>query len=1025
MTKIFLSVIVACLAMQLTAKDFVFGGQFRDRILPMPGNVTLETLQQSSPSVSIWGAEGSRKRYTDNGIEDASMNYWGGNIYQDTEGTYHLFVAGWDGTTRPFSYWPNSDVYHATSKNVWGPYTNAANIGKGHNPNFFVAQDGTYVCYALINNSSAWRYTSKSLNGPWKFEPMPLDLRDRALSTGSATTYSNWTFAGRADGSQYCMDRGGALWISEDGLKPFEQILGSSCYPNGGGGTFEDPVVWRDDFQYHMIVNDWKARIAYYSRSYDGYHWVYEDGVAYDIDVSVHPDGVKEEWYKYERPRVFQDKYGRATQLNMAVIDTIKAHDLANDNHSSKNIVMPLNPGLLAEVLNTEKLSTETSAIRVKIQKEPGFVPSEHIDIATIRFGSYATVNVGGGAVCLSSETDADGNLILTFSGKDTGISDGEFAPKLIGRYVAGYTNPATPTAPAGGMCYGYARLPYIDYEPAYLSPSLPSIGVGSMLTSLPVKNYGLATSGDAVEVKVLSSNNVVLAKGTVPSLQSYSSADVPLQAVVAIPTGSKVLKVAFYTNGKQTDTHILQLEAVNKAQAYLTNAVSEANTLLGNSSFNYGREALSAALYEAKKSENSFYEPEITSAVAALTKAVNVFKFANATASRPVSITVNGADMASTEAWEILHEGDGADFHINSSNNHDYNQLGSNPFLEAYSGKGITCPNYARQTIDALPAGRYTLEADVIAQRNTGGCDGVTIFLGENVTACSSSVAGRSEHYTVECTLDKEGSLTFGVNVAANSSATWLGVDNIVLKYYGDGSHDNDVVMPDVTLRYCYINTATSSSGRIYLYADASSGYLRRQNTLPGDNGVFTVITDNENGRVYMYNQATRTFVVPKAGNGSSFWTLSSSEAACISGIEASTTVSGAYIIKGDPSSSNQYNYMNAYGGTASHNEVASYTAADKGSQWTLTEIAGDNSFTTVGIVMGKEDFLATLHLVNGIMIDGRENVITSAHTPHIMGNLKVRRFYNLGGQQTTGIARGLNIVSNEDGTIMKVFVP
>ncbi len=191
MTKIFLSVIVACLAMQLTAKDFVFGGQFRDRILPMPGNVTLETLQQSSPSVSIWGAEGSRKRYTDNGIEDASMNYWGGNIYQDTEGTYHLFVAGWDGTTRPFSYWPNSDVYHATSKNVWGPYTNAANIGKGHNPNFFVAQDGTYVCYALINNSSAWRYTSKSLNGPWKFEHMPLDLRDRALSTGSATTYAS------------------------------------------------------------------------------------------------------------------------------------------------------------------------------------------------------------------------------------------------------------------------------------------------------------------------------------------------------------------------------------------------------------------------------------------------------------------------------------------------------------------------------------------------------------------------------------------------------------------------------------------------------------------------------------------------------------------------------------------------------------------------------------------------------------------------------------------------------------------
>lgn len=153
---------------------------------------------------------------------------------------------------------------------------------------------------------------------------------------------------------------------------------------------------------------------------------MYEPGTAYCPGVAVHPDGTVENWWKYERPRVYQDAQGRAIQLNMAVIDVKKTandsrtdgavctegFDAAGDNHSSKNIAMPLNPGLLLEVQNTEKITTSTSEIRVLVKAENGFKPATDLDIASLRFGSFATVNQGGGAAVASHQADGD-NLVL------------------------------------------------------------------------------------------------------------------------------------------------------------------------------------------------------------------------------------------------------------------------------------------------------------------------------------------------------------------------------------------------------------------------------------------------------------------------------------------------------------------------------------------------------------------------------------------------------------------------------------
>ena len=114
--------------------------------------------------------------------------------------------------------------------------------------------------------------------------------------------------------------------------------------------------------------------------------------------VSVHPDGRVEHWFKYERPKVFQDESGRAVQMNFAVIDTIKWEDQPNDNHSSKNICIPLNPGLRLEVLNKEPITAGTKAIEVRIRAEQGFNPQKDIDVRSLRFGSFTEVNFGRGS---------------------------------------------------------------------------------------------------------------------------------------------------------------------------------------------------------------------------------------------------------------------------------------------------------------------------------------------------------------------------------------------------------------------------------------------------------------------------------------------------------------------------------------------------------------------------------------------------------------------------------------------------
>ena len=399
-----------------------------DRFRPMEGEV-MESR--------VWGTDSVRPRLVDNGIEDAHLSYWGGNIVEGEDGLWHLFVAAWpEGAKKGHMEWPNSWVIHAVAPTSHGPFQPRQIIGKGHNPEIYRTDDGTWVLY-VING----RYTAKNLDGPWEKGEFVFDPQGHPIIEG----LSNLSFARRPEGGWLMVCRGGGIWASDDGLTTWRQLTEGSVYPKVDG-RFEDPVLWRDSVQYNLIVNDWLGRIAYYLRSADGLHWQVDDGEAYMPGIARHKDGTQEHWFKYERMRILQDKEGRAIQANFAVIDTIKWDDKPMDRHSSKNICIPLDPGLLLSMPATASLRDRQLEVRIRAEKD--FQPQNVLDLTSLRFGSPREVDYGRGTQPTASRLEGN-DLILTFRSRDLLFHDDDFAGKLLVQRTDGSTT------------FGFVRLPW------------------------------------------------------------------------------------------------------------------------------------------------------------------------------------------------------------------------------------------------------------------------------------------------------------------------------------------------------------------------------------------------------------------------------------------------------------------------------------------------------------------------------------------------------------------------------------
>lgn len=442
--------------------DLVRGAAFIDRILPMP-------VKDGQLRSDVWGERNVIPRCVENGIEDPEWSFWCRSVHKEADGKYHLFGARWP-ESKGFDAWPTSRVYHAVSDSPTGPFIVVTpDIGRGHNVTCFRAKDGSYIISGLFED-----YIAPSVYGPWRNRKIPFDFRG-----GSCPDDSNNTYTSREDGSVLMINQPGRVWISEDGLKPFRKVTDS----HGGHpctlGIFEDPIIWRDEVQYNVIYNDWYGRTAYYLRSKDGVNWVWDQGIAYDVNVARHPDGSQERWYKYERPSILQDEYGRATHIYFAVIDSRKDHDKPNDKHNTKNIALPLIVQRRLEIVGTRSVIGKTK-LRIKILAEPGFSPQTDVDVASLHFGAPSAVDRGKGLKASHSKAEGK-DLVVTFTGDSAGFSSEDFVGKLLG------------SDSNGQMLFGFVRLPEVSFNEPILNANRPLTEKDKM--TFVVENFGQVAS--------------------------------------------------------------------------------------------------------------------------------------------------------------------------------------------------------------------------------------------------------------------------------------------------------------------------------------------------------------------------------------------------------------------------------------------------------------------------------------------------------------------------------------------------
>ncbi|MEM6641438.1 MAG: glycoside hydrolase family protein [Bacteroidota bacterium] len=481
-------------------KKLVQGGQFKDLILPMP-------IIGSLTKTGIWGTDKVLPRDVQNGLESPKWCYWGGNPMLGKDGKYHLNIARWPEAKAHWG-WPKSEVAHAISDHPLGPYTvTGTALPEAHNPEVVPLNDGTYMLHVSKGNI----YTSPKLEGPWQLQGR-IEIDTRGFK-GLSHLYTNLTGLQRADDSFLFFTKRGDVMISKSGfLGPYEMV--SSRNYDRYSGYPEDPVIWKSRHQYHVIFNHAVDKKSVYMRSLDGIKWNIEPGIPYDKSIFRYTDGTTNEWVKFERPKVLQDEFGRATHLSLAVIDVEKKEDLGNDNHSSKHVILPLLMERLVEIVNTEKITPETKEITIRIKAEKGFNPFEDIEMKSLRLGVSDMVNYGAGAKANRSKNSGE-DLLVTFDWNSSAISPSNYDLKVLGKNKN------------GGIIYGYALLPQFSEDPASLATLPIKIKNDTLYTE--VENFGLQASKPS-KLKVFQISNQsrkVLKDYTIPALKPYEKFDI------------------------------------------------------------------------------------------------------------------------------------------------------------------------------------------------------------------------------------------------------------------------------------------------------------------------------------------------------------------------------------------------------------------------------------------------------------------------------------------------------------------
>jgi hypothetical protein len=314
-----------------------------------------------SLSSTCWGAAQVGKRDQSNGLEDKTMksyHYWDGGIIKDEQtGTYHMFASRWAESAGHNGWMSDSHCVHATSTNLYGPYTDKGlcytdNNGMCHNVNALKLREGdtsgkkfAITCSGSVGGSGRV-YGADSLDGPWTYiGDLKLDLNGH---TGRFMSGDNFRTILRPDGKYECIN--GLVGIADNVIGPYKAQMSGKFTDTVPGhidascrNNMEDPFIFYAGNQYHVMYNCWSASKAFFYSSTDGINWKAEDGYAYDPTSNMvrYTDGTINHWKLLERPSVYIEN-GHAVAMTFAAINVPKDQCKAGSGNGSKVIVVPV-----------------------------------------------------------------------------------------------------------------------------------------------------------------------------------------------------------------------------------------------------------------------------------------------------------------------------------------------------------------------------------------------------------------------------------------------------------------------------------------------------------------------------------------------------------------------------------------------------------------------------------------------------------------------------------------------------------
>jgi hypothetical protein len=345
------------------------------------------------PTSNIWGDKAVLPRDTCNGLEDTTGTpsvrpkwmYWDGKILRGADGKYHMYSSRW-AHANGMGAWVNSEIIHATSAALLGPYTDqgfayedgpdSKSLHKGHNVTAAELPDGTYCL--IVNEIVPFTiFTSDSPGGPWKNRGhAAFDNNGVQISIpqpGDQHLESNVSFVVRHDGTFQVIQRHGIIATSNTLLGPYKIQKPTTTYPTGqtppsnlatvfpnrpkhlstAAGApsnpesvyvyAEDPIIWYSGGQYHVIYNYPDDRVAYHLTSKDGIHDWTDQGFAFDPrdgqKIFTNSDGSATRWWNVERPNVIMEN-GHVAYFTFAVSDVFKMGISGNSNNNTKVVVV-------------------------------------------------------------------------------------------------------------------------------------------------------------------------------------------------------------------------------------------------------------------------------------------------------------------------------------------------------------------------------------------------------------------------------------------------------------------------------------------------------------------------------------------------------------------------------------------------------------------------------------------------------------------------------------------------------------